>query len=54
MSVATEQRFFQSQINEIQRYVQQFPNEHQNKVVMRWIEDHAAEYRKHWEKHALH
>ncbi len=54
MSTAAERRFFQSQINEIRRYVQQFPNENQNTVVMRWIEDHAATYRKNWEKHSFH
>ena len=46
-----EQRFFMDQIQEIRRYVQRYPSEMTSHLVWRWIEEHAAEYRRLWESH---
>lgn len=52
--MADQQRFIQSQINEIRRYVEQYPNENPNAVILRWIEERASEFRENWENHDLH
>ncbi|MBF0278239.1 MAG: hypothetical protein HQM13_10625 [SAR324 cluster bacterium] len=52
--MADQDRFIQSQINEIRRYVEQYPNENPNKVVLRWIEERASKYRENWEENNHH
>ena len=54
MPMADQRRFIQSQINEIRRYVEQYPNENPNTVILRWIEEHASKYREIWEEGNLH
>lgn len=49
MPSSNQQRFIQSQIAEIRRYLAQFPDENPDAVVMRWIEERASKYRKNWE-----
>lgn len=50
MSTQDQQRFFQSQIQEIKRYVQSHPEENQDQAILHWIEKRASAYRKEWEK----
>ena len=50
MSHSDQQRFIQSQLAEIRRYVAQFPDENPDAVVMRWIAERASKYRKNWEE----
>ena len=45
-----QQRFIQLQINEIRRYIEQYPHENPNTVILRWIEERASEFRENWEK----
>ncbi len=45
-----EKQYLIIQLQEILDYVQQYPTEDQNMVVSRWIDKHAASFRKKWEK----
>ncbi len=54
MSTIDQRRFIQSQINEIRRYMEQYPHENPNTVILRWIEERASKYREVWEEKNLH
>ena len=38
------QQFAEAQIEEIQKYVKQYPNENQNHVILRWIDLYAEDF----------
>ena len=42
--------FIQSQIHALEKYIHQFPPPEQEACALRWVEQHAATYRRNWEK----
>lgn len=44
------QQFAEAQIEEIQKYVKQYPHENQNHVILRWIDLYAADFRLSWKQ----
>ena len=48
-----DEAFIRSQLGEIQRYIENFPGEHEDQIVMRWISRHAASYRKKWNEYCF-
>ncbi len=53
MSATLQRRFMLSQVKAIRRYVQQYPNENPNLVIMRWVELYAEDYRRTWEENHI-
>jgi hypothetical protein len=45
--------FIKKQLKEIQAHIDQFPAQEQESRALEWIEAHAYEYRKAWEKEAI-
>ncbi len=45
-----DEEFIQRQIQTMQDYVKQFPKAEHESITFKWIEQHAAAYRRNWEK----
>jgi len=45
-----DEKFIQRQIRALKNYVAQFPEADQEKNALAWIEKHAENYRRNWEK----
>ena len=50
MGIQQEEQFIHAQIQEICRYLKLREEEKSNVTIIHWIEQYAAEYRKHWEE----
>ncbi|MCP4041730.1 MAG: hypothetical protein GY731_07195 [Gammaproteobacteria bacterium] len=47
---ARDEEFLQQQIASMRRHVEQYPPRKQKKKALKWIETHALEYRREWQK----
>jgi len=47
------EEFIRQQIRALKNYVTQFPEADQEKYAFVWVEQHAEEYRRNWEKNSV-
>jgi len=47
---ARDEEFLQQQIASMRKHVEQYPPRKQKKMALKWIETHALEYRREWQK----
>lgn len=48
-----DEKFIRKQLKEIRTHIERFPAEEQESRALEWIEAHAYEYRKAWEKETI-
>ncbi|MBF0287701.1 MAG: hypothetical protein HQM14_07765 [SAR324 cluster bacterium] len=49
-TVMEEKRYLEAQLLEIRQYIERYPNDDPNVVAHRWIDRHAASFRRRWAK----